>query len=82
MNRSFIQKNIVYVSVVLFLIIYLCLHAYQPGIMYTFRGELRQFGINQQSKTIFPAWLISIVLAILCYLAVRYYVILPYISRS
>jgi hypothetical protein len=40
--------------------------------MYNEDGSLRQFGIGFQRKTVVPAWLVAIILAILSYLFVLY----------
>ena len=45
--------------------------------MYNKDGSLRQFGIGYQKKTILPAWLIAIVVAIMSYFGVLYYISLP-----
>jgi hypothetical protein len=38
--------------------------------MYNEDGSLRQFGIGFQRKTVVPAWLVAIIIAILSYLLV------------
>jgi hypothetical protein len=40
--------------------------------MYNEDGSLRQFGIGFQRKTVVPAWLVAIIIAILSYLLVLY----------
>ena len=40
--------------------------------MYNENGSLRQFGIGFQRKTVVPAWLVAIIIAILSYLLVLY----------
>ena len=81
MNRSFVQNHMVFYSILIFIVVYGIIHLIKPGMMYGQYGELRQFGLNQRNKTIFPTWLISIVVAILSYLAIRFYTILPFISK-
>ena len=81
MNRIFVQNNMVLNSILIFIIVYGIIHMFKPAIIYGQSGELRQFGINQKHKTIFPAWLISIVVAILSYLAIRFYTVLPFIRN-
>jgi len=45
----------------------------RPLCFYNRNGSIREFGIGYKNKTIFPIWVFSIVLGILCYLAVLYY---------
>jgi hypothetical protein len=45
----------------------------QPGFLYDSDGSFRVFGVGYRHKTVIPIWVVSIVLAILCYLAVSYY---------
>jgi len=77
MYRSFITKNPTLVSIVLFLVIYATILIGKPGFLYNDDGSVRVFGIGYRSKTIFPIWLMSIVLGILSYLFVLYYISHP-----
>jgi len=52
----------------------------KPAIMFNDDGSLRQFGIGYHKKTVFPAWLISIIIAILSYFAIMYYIAYPSIA--
>jgi hypothetical protein len=45
----------------------------KPACFYNKNGSLRDFGVGYRNKTILPVWLLSIILGILCYLAVLYY---------
>ena len=49
----------------------------KPACFYNKDGSIREFGIGYKNKTILPIWLLSLVLGILCYLAVMYYVASP-----
>jgi hypothetical protein len=49
----------------------------KPACFYNKDGSIRDFGIGYKNKTIFPIWLLSIILGILCYLAVSYYLVHP-----
>lgn len=73
MNRNFLQTNVVAVAIILFLIIYGATQYFKPLFLYNTDGSLRVFGVGYRNKTILPMWLFSLVLAILCYLAVLYY---------
>uniref|UniRef100_A0A6C0CS05 Uncharacterized protein n=1 Tax=viral metagenome TaxID=1070528 RepID=A0A6C0CS05_9ZZZZ len=77
MNRNFIRRNITSISILLFATIYGIIVLSKPGFMYNKDGSLRQFGIGYQKKTILPAWLIAIVIAIISYFGVLYYISLP-----
>ena len=73
MYRSYIAKNPVLVSILLFLVLFGSISIMKPGFLYNTNGSLRTFGIGYRNKTIVPIWLISILLGILCYLFVLYY---------
>ena len=73
MNRNFLQTNVVAVAIILFLIFYGVVQYMKPAFLYNTDGSLRVFGVGYRNKTILPMWLFSLVLAILCYLAVLYY---------
>ena len=49
----------------------------KPGFLYKSDGSIREFGVGYKNKTILPIWLLSIILGILCYLAVMYYIAHP-----
>jgi len=77
MNRNFIRKNITSISIFIFAAIYGIIVLSKPAFMYNKDGSLRQFGTGYKKKTILPAWLIAIVLAIVSYFGVLYYISLP-----
>jgi hypothetical protein len=70
---EFIKKNQTLISIILFLIIYFIIQLDHPLFIYNINGSLKQFGVGYKNKTILPVWLLSIVLGILCYIAVKYY---------
>lgn len=74
MYRRYIRENITLVSVVLFVIIFSVIQMMKPACFYNKDGSIREFGIGYKNKTILPIWLLSLVLGLLCYLAVLYYV--------
>jgi hypothetical protein len=74
MFRNYIKENITLVSVVLFIIIFVFIQMMKPICFYNKDGSIREFGVGYKNKTIFPIWLLSLILGILCYLAVMYYV--------
>ena len=77
MNVNYIRENATLVSVILFIIIFGLIQMMKPACFYNKDGSIREFGIGYKNKTILPIWLSSIVLGILCYLAVMYYVAYP-----
>lgn len=77
MYRNYIRNNIVLVSVILFIIIFGSIQAMKPLCFYNKDGSIREFGIGYKNKTILPIWLLSLVLGIMCYLAVMYFVAYP-----
>lgn len=71
-NQFFIKQHITSFSIVLFLAAFATIQAFKPRFMYNEDGSLRQFGIGFQRKTVVPAWLVAIIVAILSYLFVLY----------
>jgi len=77
MNRGYILRNLPTIAVMLFLAMYAFILYFKPAFIYNRDGSLRTFGIGFKRKTIIPAWLLAIVLAIVAYLIVLYYVSFP-----
>lgn len=77
MYRTYIRENITLVAVILFVIIFGVIQMMKPACFYNKDGSIREFGIGYKNKTILPIWLLSLILGILCYLAVLYYVNTP-----
>lgn len=77
MYKTYIRENITLVAVILFVIIFGIIQMMKPACFYNKDGSIREFGIGYRNKTILPIWLLSLVLGILCYLAVLYYVSSP-----
>jgi uncharacterized membrane protein YozB (DUF420 family) len=73
MYRSYMKNHQALVAVLLFLILYITIHLGQPDFLYNRDGSIRQFGVGYKNKTIFPAWLMAIILGILCYLFINIY---------
>jgi len=74
MNKTYIRENITLIAVILFMIIFGIIQVMKPNCFYNTDGSIREFGVGYKNKTILPVWLLSIILGILCYLAVLYYV--------
>lgn len=77
MNRNYVRDNITLFSIILFLLIFGSIQFIKPAFLYNKDGSIREFGIGYKNKTILPIWLLSIILGILCYLAIMYYVAAP-----
>jgi hypothetical protein len=74
MSKNYIRENPTLVAVILFVIIFGAIQMIKPSCFYNKDGSIREFGIGYKNKTILPIWLLSIVLGILCYLAVLVYI--------
>ena len=64
-------------AIVIFATLFYSIQLFKPYFLYNEDGSIKQFGIGYKKKTILPMWVISIVVAILCYLAVLYYLTIP-----
>ena len=73
MYYNFIEKNHLLCSIVLFLIIFGVVIIGKPNCLFNSDGSFRQFGIGYRNKTIFPIWLMTIILGILSYLYIVYF---------
>ena len=74
MYKGYIRENITVEAVVLFIIIFGTIQMMKPTCFYNKDGSILEFGVGYKNKTILPIWLLSLVLGIICYLAVMYYV--------
>ena len=77
MFRAFIKRNLPFISIVVFTLIFCAIQMIKPAFLYDNDGSLRTFGIGSQKKTILPIWLFALVLAILSYIFVCYCIALP-----
>jgi hypothetical protein len=73
MNIRFIRLHKRSTAISIFIVLMLLVHFSKPMLIYNEDGGFRQFGIGYRNKSIFPIWLVSIILAILSYLAVLVY---------
>ena len=73
MNRMMLRKHSTAISILIFIALYGGLMFVKPAIIFNSDGSLRDFGVGYHRRTIFPAWLIAIVCAILSYLGVLMY---------
>ena len=75
MNKNYIRQNITFVSIIIFIIIFGFIQILKPNFLYNSDGSIREFGVGYKNKTIFPLWLLSIILGILSYLFVMFYIV-------
>ena len=73
-TNSFIKRNIIMFSLIIFIISYVTINIVKPNFLYNDNMTLREFGIGYRKKTVLPLWLISIVLAIMSYFSILYFV--------
>ncbi len=59
-------------AILAFLLLFSVIHYFKPALIYNEHGGFRHFGIGYKQKTVIPIWIVSIVLAIMCYLFVYY----------
>ena len=73
MNKKYLKDNQTLVAIILFIVIFILIQICKPNFLYNKDGSVREFGIGYKNKTIFPIWLLSIILGVLSYLGVIYY---------
>jgi hypothetical protein len=74
MLKNYVRENTPLAAIILFLFIFGSIQMMKPLCFYNKDGSIRHFGVGYRNKTILPIWLLSIVLGILCYLAVLIYI--------
>jgi hypothetical protein len=78
MNRLFLKKHIVSVSLILFLILYsLVVYVLKPSFLYNNDGSFRQFGIGTKKRSVINIMIVTIFLSIISYFSVTYYIHYP-----
>ena len=60
-------KNEVLISITIFVVLFGIIFWFKPLFLFKSDGSIREFGIGYKNKTIFPIWLLSLVLGILVY---------------
>jgi hypothetical protein len=71
-NQYISRDALSIIAVFIFLILFGIINAFRPSIIYNKDLSFRRFGIGYKNKTVIPIWLMSIILAILVYVAVTY----------
>ena len=72
MDIRFVQKNLVAISISVFITTYTIIVLMKPHFLYNKDGSLREFGIGFKKKTVVPVWLVSILLGIISYYSMLY----------
>jgi len=68
--KIILQKYKLHMAIFLFLFLFLLIQYFKPPFLYDNDGSFKSFGMGYKRKTIFPIWLFSIYLGIICYLVV------------
>jgi hypothetical protein len=71
-EKRWVRHNKVSVAILLYIILFGLVNVLKPAFIYNPDGSLKEFGVGFRKKTIIPAWLISIFLAIIAYFSVVY----------
>ena len=71
--KTRMRKNKVALAILLFIVLYGIFYTIKPAFAYNEDGSMKPFGLGYKNKTVVPAWLISILLGILCYYSVMVY---------
>ena len=77
LSRQFIRKHLTSFAILIFIATYSTLVLSKSSLIYNKDGSLRQFGIGYSTRSVLPAWLVAILLAIISYFIVLYYISLP-----
>ena len=72
-NQYISREALSVIAVFIFLILFGIINALRPSVIYNKDLSFRRFGIGYKNKTVIPIWLLTIVLAILVYVAVIYF---------
>lgn len=71
--KTFVRIYRLNISIFLFVILFSIIHFIKPSLVYNKDGSYRHFGVGYRDKTIVSIWVVSIILAILCYMTVSLY---------
>ena len=62
-----IHQSPVKSAIILYLLIVIIILILKPKTLFDSKGNSKQFGIGREDKTIFPVWLLFLLIAIICY---------------
>jgi len=69
--KNILKRYLLNFSIFLFIILFTIIHIIRPSLVYNKDGSYRQFGVGYREKTIISILVVSIVLAIFCYIFVH-----------
>ena len=69
--KNILKRYVLNFSIFLFIILFTIIHIIRPSLVYNKDGSYRQFGVGYREKTIISIWVVSIVLAIFCYIFIH-----------
>ena len=72
-SKAELRKNKVAVAILMFICVYALFYMVKPGFAYNDDGSLKPFGLGYTNKSVIPAWIVAIILGILCYYVVMVY---------
>lgn len=75
MFKNIIKNNVINLSILLFITIFIIFIKIKPSFLYNKKGCLRAFGLNKSNCTIIPIWLFVILISIGSYIGILYYLI-------
>jgi hypothetical protein len=74
-----LNQHVFSVVILIYVVLYLVINQIKPEFIFNnTEDNLRQFGVGYKEKTIFPLWLVAIILAIFSYFIVCYLYHLKY----
>jgi hypothetical protein len=73
-NKGIIRRNVVSISILIYICLYLLIMYIKPSFIFNKNGSLREFGIGSRNKTIIPVWFLAIFISTLSYFSVIYFV--------
>tara|TARA_B100001758_G_scaffold171495_2_gene148409 strand:+ start:17113 stop:17349 length:237 start_codon:yes stop_codon:yes gene_type:complete len=73
LSKTILRKNKVFVAIMVFFLLYGIFYIIKPAFAYNEDGTLKPFGLGYMHKTIIPAWLVAVILGILCYYVIMVY---------
>ena len=65
------RREQLFFSIALFVCLFASLHLCKPSAVYSRDGSFREFGVGYSKKTLCSIWVVSILTAIACYVAVH-----------
>jgi len=70
--KSILRRYVLNISIIFFIVLFAIIHNVKPSLVYDKDGNFREFGVGYREKTIVSIWVVSIVLAIFCYIFISF----------